>query len=181
MLDELGARGELDWTSVIVDATSVRVKGGADRAEPGGPRQIRQQVACPVEAQGIPVVVRVSGANTHDSLALKPLVKRIPAVRSRRGPHRRRPGKLRADKAYHSAGTLSWLRQRGIIPRIARPGIESSERLGRHRWKIERSISWLLGYRRLTARHEHKGSHFLAFLGLAAALTCYRKLAKLTT
>jgi len=127
------------------------------------------------------MVVGVSGANTHDSLALKPLVMAIPAVRSRRGPRRRRPGKLRADKAYHSAETLSWLRKRGIIARIARPGIESSERLGRHRWKIERSISWLFGCRRLTVRYERKGSHFLAFLGLATTLTCYKKLAKLTT
>lgn len=28
VLDELGARGELDWTSVIVDAASVRAKRG---------------------------------------------------------------------------------------------------------------------------------------------------------
>ncbi|MFI6350724.1 IS5/IS1182 family transposase, partial [Streptomyces sp. NPDC050560] len=49
-------------------------------------------------------------------------------------------------------------------------------------WKIERSIAWLFGYRRLTVRYERKGSHFLAFLvGLAAALTCYKKLAKATT
>lgn len=105
----------------------------------------------------------------------------IPAVRSRRGPRRRRPVKVRADKAYFSAEHLAWLRERGLVPRIARPGIESGERLGRHRWKIERSIAWLFGYRRLTVRYERKGSHFLAFLGLAAALTCYKKLAKLTT
>ncbi|MEY9995474.1 transposase [Streptomyces sp. V4I8] len=76
--------------------------------------------------------------------------------------------------AYYSADHLTWLRARGPIPRIARPGIESGERLGRHRWKIERSISRLFGYRRLTVRYERKGSHFLAFLGLAAALTATR-------
>ena len=85
------------------------------------------------EAQGVPLAVGVSAANVHDSHSLQPLVKAIPAVRSRRGPRRRRPGKLRADKAYHSAGTLAWLRGRGIASRIARPGIESAERLGRHR------------------------------------------------
>jgi hypothetical protein len=41
--------------------------------------------------------------------------------------------------------------------------------------------AWLFGFRRLTVRYERKGSHFLAFLGLAAALTCYKKLAKCTT
>ncbi|SCG03151.1 hypothetical protein GA0115256_14861, partial [Streptomyces sp. DconLS] len=30
--------------------------------------------------------------------------------------------------------------------RIARKGIESSERLGRRRWVIERTMSWLTGY-----------------------------------
>lgn len=90
------------------------------------------------------------------------------------------PAKLRAYKAYHAADILSWLRERGIVARIAQQGIESSQRLGRHRWKIERSISWLFGYRRLTIRYERKGSHFLAFLGLAAALTCYKRPAKLT-
>ncbi|MDT0425908.1 transposase, partial [Streptomyces evansiae] len=102
-------------------------------------------------------------------------------IRSRRGPRRRRPVKLRADKAYFSADHLAWLRERGLVPRIARPGIESGERLGRHRWKIEMSIAWLFGYRRLTVRYERKGSHFLALLGLAAALTCCKKLAKITT
>ena len=102
-------------------------------------------------------------------------------MRSRRGPRRRRPVKLRADKAYHSAEHRRWLRERGIAPRIARPGIEPGERLGRHRWRIERTISWLFGYRRLTVRYEREGDHFLAFLGLAAALTCYKKLAKAAT
>ncbi|MGW7005854.1 transposase [Streptomyces sp. NPDC054933] len=93
------------------------------------------------EAHGIPLAVAVSAANTHDSLALKPLIRGIPAVRSRRGPRRRGPGKLRADKVYFSADHLTWLRERGLIPRIARPGIESGEGLGRHRWQFERSIA----------------------------------------
>ena len=146
-----------------------------DRGKPGSKLHVLS------EAQGIPLAVGVSAANVHDSHALQPLVKAIPAIRSRRGPRRRRPGRLRADKACHSAETLAWLPGRGIAPRIARPGIEPAERLGRHRWKIERSLAWLFGYRRLTVRYECEGSHFLAFPGLAAALTCYKKLAKLTT
>ncbi|MFJ8774642.1 IS5 family transposase [Streptomyces microflavus] len=133
------------------------------------------------EAQGLPLAVAVSGANVHDSQAFKPLILGIPAVRSRRGSRRRKPVKVRADKAYYSEEHLRSLRGRNLIARIARPGIESGERLGRHRWKIERSISWLFGYRRLTVRYARKGSHFLAFFGLAAALICYKRLAKFTT
>ncbi|WP_411090112.1 transposase [Streptomyces sp. 061-3] len=83
------------------------------------------------EAQGLPLVVAVSGANLHDSQAFKPLILGIPAVRSRRGPRRRRPVKIRADKAYYSAEHLCWLRGRNLVPRIARPGIESGRRIDR--------------------------------------------------
>ncbi|MFG3126537.1 transposase [Streptomyces tendae] len=123
------------------------------------------------------MVVGLSAANVNDVQTLHPLLLGIPAVRSRRGPSRRRPNKVRADKAYHSAGNLAWLRERHITPRTARPGVESPERLGRHRWNVQRAISWLFEYRRLTIRYERKGKRFLAFLGLAAVMTCYKKIA----
>ncbi|GAB2734453.1 hypothetical protein GCM10027174_04110 [Salinifilum aidingensis] len=63
-----------------------------------------------------------------------------------------------------------------MTPRIARKGIESTQKLGRHRWVIERSLAWLFGYRRLAQRYERYGHLFSAFLVLAAALTCYKKL-----
>ena len=123
----------------------------------------------------------VSAANVHDSQALTALVKAIPAVRSRRGPRRRRPGKLHADKAYDQPALRDWVREHGIAVRIARKGIESTERLGRHRWVIERTVSWLTGYHRLNIRYDRKGTHYLAFLTLAATLTGFKKLAKAKT
>lgn len=128
------------------------------------------------DANGLPLVVGVSGANVHDSQLLQPLVRGIPAIRSRRGPRRRRPAKLRADKGYDYDTHRAWLRERGITPRIARRGIDSSEHLGRHRWKVERTIAWLDGYRRLTLRYERHGHLFAALVSLGAALTCFKKL-----
>lgn len=43
----------------------------------------------------------------------------IPPVRSRRGPRRRKPGKLHADKGYDYAHLRRWLSKRGIRHRIA--------------------------------------------------------------
>jgi transposase len=129
------------------------------------------------DAGGLPLAVATSAANTHDSLALIPLVQAIPAIRSRRGPRRRRPGKLHADKGYDYPHLRVWLRRRRITPRIARRGVETSTRLGRHRWVVERSLAWLTGYRRLTTRYERSARLFTAFLTLAAALTCYKRLA----
>ena len=51
--------------------------------------------------------------------------------------------------------------------RIARRGIESSTRLGRHRWKAERSIAWLAGCRRLRIRYDRDSERFFAFAMLA--------------
>jgi hypothetical protein len=50
-----------------------------------------------------------------------------------------------------------------ITPRIARKGIEPSQRLGRHRWTMERTVAWLAGCRRLHRGYERKAEHFLAF------------------
>ncbi|RZL70462.1 MAG: transposase [Rhodococcus sp. (in: high G+C Gram-positive bacteria)] len=54
--------------------------------------------------------------------------------------------------------------------------MDRNDRLGRYRWKIERTIAWLTGYRRLTIRYKRHGEHFAGFLHLAAALTCFKKL-----
>lgn len=102
-------------------------------------------------------------ANLHDSQALIPLVRGIPPIRSRRGPRRRRPGKLHGDKGYDYLYLRRWLASRGIRHRLARRGIESSRHLGRHRWVVERTMSWLSGCRRLHRRYERKPEHFLAF------------------
>ncbi|MBP2055870.1 transposase [Streptomyces griseochromogenes] len=59
-----------------------------------------------------------------------------------------------------------------------RKGIESSTRLGRHRWVVERTVSWLAGCRRLHRRYEREAEHFLAFVGLAALPIGYRRLTK---
>ena len=70
------------------------------------------------DAQGIPLAVAVSGANLHDSQTFKPLILAIPAIRSRRGPRRRRPVKVRADKAYYSADHLAWLGSDGVVASV---------------------------------------------------------------
>jgi transposase len=94
-----------------------------------------------VEAKGIPLAVTVSGANVHDIKMLEETVDAICPIKRPRGRPRKRPAKLHADKAYDSREKRRELRRRGITPRIARKGIESSERLGRYRWVVGRAHS----------------------------------------
>ncbi|EHN76514.1 hypothetical protein SMCF_3985 [Streptomyces coelicoflavus ZG0656] len=133
------------------------------------------------DPNGLPLPLGVSGANMHDSQGLEPLVRRIPPIRSRHGHRRRRSAKLHSDNGYDYDHLRRWLSRREIRHRIARKGVESSQRLGRHRWVVERTVSWLAGCRRLHRRCERKAEHFLAFVGIAATLIGYRRLADLLT
>ncbi|MER7894559.1 hypothetical protein ABTX15_32815 [Micromonospora sp. NPDC094482] len=99
-------------------------------------------------------------------------------VRGRRGRPRRRPGKLHADKAYDHKAIRAEVRRRRIVVRVARKGVESSQRLGRHRWIFESCLSWFTNNLRFARRR--KAEHFQASADLAAILICHRRLAKIT-
>ncbi|MFI0452459.1 IS5 family transposase [Actinomadura sp. 6N118] len=152
-----------------------RDRSSNPRGKPGSKMHILS------DAAGLPIGVGISAGNTHDMHGLKPMVAAFQMKHDPEMGRYRLVGKLHADKAYDHLDLRRWLRRVGITPRIARIGIDSSERLGRHRWVIERTISWLTGYRRLSPRYERYPRNYLAFLGLAAALTCYKRLLKLTT
>lgn len=153
-------------------------KGGLTGPNPTDRGKYGSKIHLITERTGLPLSVGISSANLHDSQALEPLVRGIPPIRSRRGPRRRKPGKLHGDKGYDYRHLRQWLRKRGITHRLARRGIESSTHLGRHRWVVERSVAWLAGCRRLHRRYECRADHFLAFTSIACTLICYRRLTK---
>ncbi len=129
-----------------------------------------------VDGGGVPLAVRHTAANVHDSKMLEETVDAIRPVsgaRGRPGRPRKRPGKLHADKGYDSSRCREALRKRGIKSRIARRGVESSERLGCHRWVVERTLSWLNRFRRLKVRYERRADVHQAFLELGCALICW--------
>ena len=127
-----------------------------------------------VERHGIPLAVTVSAANVNDCQMLEATLDAIPPIRGRRGRPRRRPAKLHGDKGYDFAVKRRALRARGIVPRLARRGIKSKERLGRYRWVVERTHSWLNRFRRLKIRYERSAEVHLVFLELGCALICWR-------
>jgi IS5 family transposase len=87
---------------------------------------------------------------------------------------KKRPAKLHADKGYDFEYCRQALRQRKIVPRIARRGIERSEKLGRHRWVIERTLAWFSRFRRLAIRYERRLDILHGFHLLAASLICLK-------
>ncbi len=115
----------------------------------------------------------IGPANQHDSRMLAPTLDAIPAIRNgKRGRPRRRPDRLHADKGYDYQRCRQECRIRGVRPRIARRGVDNSQRLGRHRWVVERTHAWLNRFRRLSVRYERRADIFLAFNILGCALVC---------
>jgi transposase len=85
------------------------------------------------------------------------------------GRPRKRPAKLHADESYDFPRCRKALRKRGIKARIARRGIDSGEKPGRHRWVVERTLAWLARYRRLSVRYERREDIHEAFSSIWAA------------
>jgi transposase len=102
----------------------------------------------------------------------------IPPIKTPAGRRRKRPDKGHADKAYDIPRCRQALTRRHIKVRIARKGIDSSERLGRHRWVVERTLAWLNRFRRLTIRYERRADIHDAFLTLGCSLICFNALEK---
>jgi transposase len=126
-----------------------------------------------VDRQGIPLAIRLTAANVNEGTLLETMVEAIEPIKRPLGRPRCRPAKLHADKAYEAERCRVYLRRRGIGCRIARKGIESSERLGRHRWVVERTLAWLSQFRRLAVRYERRQAIHEAFLHLGCALICW--------
>jgi transposase len=177
VLDRLGEQGRLDWSRASVDTVSVRAKRGGhvganpvDRGKPGS----KLHLVC--DGSGLPLTAAVTAANVSDTSMFQAVVDDVPPVRAPTGRRRTRPDAAHADKAYDSRADRAYLRRRGIRARIARRGIESSTRLGRHRWRIERTLSWLSCYRRLGVRWDRGSERWFAFVLLACALVCLNRL-----
>lgn len=138
----------------------------SDRGKPGTKRHLV------VDRNGIPLNITITGANRHDSMVFEELIDGIKPIKRPKGRPRKRPEKLHADKAYDIPRCRQALSSRRIKVRIARKGVESSEKLGKHRWVVERTLAWLNKYRRLTVRYERRADIHLAFLKLGCALIC---------
>jgi transposase len=118
----------------------------------------------------------VTGANRHDLSQLLGLVDAIPPVRGKPGRPRRRPHSLLGDRGYHSKRPRLGCEsaESGRSSRHQRAAHGSG--LGRQRWVVERTLSWLHQHRRLRLRYERRADIHEAFVAIACSLICLRAL-----
>jgi transposase len=125
------------------------------------------------DATGVPLVIDLAPANQHDGSTMLPLIVTMPAVAGKVGRPKQKPDQVLADKAFDDDSLRGILRWLGIEPIIPKRGSDEAG-LGKLRWFVERTISWLHQFRRLRIRWDRKPEVHQAFLDLAAAVICYR-------
>jgi transposase len=93
------------------------------------------------------------------------------------------PEKLIGDKAYDSDALDAQLVEQFGIELIApnrsnRCKTQDRRPLRRYRrrWKVERLFAWLMRFRRIVTRWEHKSENFLGFLHLACLTILLKRL-----
>jgi transposase len=175
LLGHLDDAGKIDWSRAAVDSTFARALGGVegsgknptDRGRPG----VKQHVL--VDAKGIPLAADVTPANVPEIKELLPLADSC-GPPDERGRPRRRPQKLYGDRAYDSQPHREELQERGVEPNLAKRRAGHGSGLGVYRWVVERTISWLHGFRKLRLVTEKTLQMQFAFFDLALALICFR-------
>jgi transposase len=178
LLAELHAAGALDWSRAAIDGSHLRaMKGGpktgpspVDRARTGSKHHLI------TEGHGIPLQVSLTGGNRNDVTQLMPLLHALPPVRGRRGHPRRKPDTLFADRAHDHDKYRRQVTAAGITPIIARRGTKHGSGLGKYRWVVEQTFALLHWFRRLRIRWEIRDDIHEAFLRLACAIICFRRL-----
>lgn len=128
------------------------------------------------DAQGSPLVVRLTGANRHGVTQPLPRVETLPPIRGRRCRPLHKPMQLVADSASDSWMHPLFLHHRGITPLIARRRHPNGCRLGKQRWVVERALIWLHQNRRLRVRYEKRADFHQAFMTIGSALICWKAL-----
>ncbi len=176
LLRLLRQAGKLDTDLVVIDGAYVRAFGGGEQTGPSpvDRRKLGTKHTLMVSRSGAPLAIRTAGADASDHTQIIPLVLDFPRVGGTPGRPKELPDVLYADRGYDSDSTRWLLRWLGIEPRIAKRKTPHGSGLGRVRWVVERTISWLKGLRRMRVRYDRLGVVREAFTTLAASVICFR-------
>jgi hypothetical protein len=131
------------------------------------------------DAGGLPLLVVTTPANVRDEVPLVAMLDDLPPVRMPSGQRRYLPGEAVGDRAYGFPWIVAQVVERRIASLLAPRGSPHGSGLGRVRYVIERTMSWMNGFRRIEQCYERTGDHWQAFNELACCFICANKLRKL--
>ena len=138
--------------TLILDSCSVRAKRGGDLVGPNPTDRAKMGTKYHIatDGDGTPVACLATAANVPDTLVFERLFLAAFAVMARiRNAY--------ADKGYDAERHRQLCRACKVKPFIHKRGRPHGSGLGRYRWPVERTLSWLLENKRLGLRYDRCG------------------------
>lgn len=132
------------------------------------------------DAEGTPLVIKVSPANLHDSKPAIEMLDGIPPIQGPAGRPRFRPEIFQGDRAYGTTNNIAATKERRVrcLLAVMHSNVHGSG-LGSTRWVVERTLSWMSQERRLRQCYERSHESFEAFHVLKMGLICAAKVERL--
>lgn len=125
-----------------------------------------------VNEAGLPEAIHIEKGSRHDRHAFGSVMAEIPTN-----------SYIVADKGYDCKRLRRQLRHKGLTPVIPKrqfknkPKVRTPKpKIYKGRWTIERTFSWLEGFRKLILRFERKLEHWQALWELGCAMLHLKKL-----
>src|SRR3984885_14479151 len=176
LLAELNGADLIDWSRALIDASFAEAPEGGEDTGPNptdrGKSGSKHHVL--TDAQGIPLNATVTAANVNEVTQVFDVLTSMPPVGGKPGPKQEKPERLQGDTGYDSEPLRTILRWLGITPVIAKRNTEHGSGLGKTRWPVERTNSWLHAFGRLRRRLDRLVDIQEAFLRLASSIICLR-------
>jgi transposase len=175
-LDDLRFLKKIDFSRFLIDSSHLRALGAGAKTGPSpvDRRKAGSKIHLITDARGVPLAVHLTAANCNDVTETIPLLDAVPPIAGQVGRPRRRPDCLQGDRGYDDEGDRAELRHRHIEPLLAKRRTPSGSGLGKLRWYIERTLSWLKQFRRVRLRTDRDPINYLGWLWLAMILICHR-------
>ena len=138
--------------TLILDSCSVRAKRGGDLAGPNPTDRAKMgsKYHIATAGDGTPVACLATAAKVPDTLVFERLFLAALAVMAR-------IRSVYADKGYDAERHRQLCRACQVKPFIHKRGRPHGSGLGRYRWPVERTLSWLLENKRLGLRCDRCG------------------------
>lgn len=129
------------------------------------------------DKSGLPLVVHTTPANVPDQEVFLAMLDSMPPVKMPAGRSRYKPDAAMGDRAYGTKKIIAEVVERRIQSLLApRSSKVHGSGLGKVRFVIERTLSWMGSYRRLKLCYERKGEHWQAMNELAACVICANRI-----
>ena len=129
-----------------------------------------------VDAAGVPLAAKLTGANRHDVTQLIPLIEAIPPIRGLPGAPLRKPKATMGDRAFDPDPHRMRLSARAIATEVARRNTPHGSGPGVLRWFVEQALALMHQFKRLRVRDDRNDEVHEAFMTIACAMICRRRL-----